>query len=252
MPDKALSPSQLRSRIALELHQFAGILVGEGIITDPGPLFGASSGCHNHSGNQWGYSFSGLTLHVGEDVKCIPSFVSRFACRLDVEVEGSAQTTDPRADPLEKHQVQIELKAPNDADPSRSFLQAWHMDRHPDSPGTPKPAHPRYHLSFGGHRLEAHLSAGKTFFEGILLLDSPRLSHPPLDGVLAIDFVLSHFAGTKWRTLFEQPDYRRIIIHSQELLWKPYALALYAHWSHDPASKKIWPIAELWPQVVCG
>ena len=249
MPDKKLSPSQLRSRIARELERFAEILVSETICTDPGPLFGASSDCRDYSGDKWGYSISGLTLHVGQDVECIPTSISSFTCRLDVEVEGLARTVAPQADPLDTHQVQIELKAPNDANPALSFLQAWHLDRHIGSCGDPKPAHPRYHLSFGGHRLEDHLPVGRTFFDGILILDSPRLSHPPLDGVLAIDFVLSHFAGTTWRTLSEQPDYRRIINHSQELLWKPYALALYAHWSNDPASKKIWPIAELWPQL---
>ena len=238
-------------RIARELEEFAGILVSHGICNDPGPFSSASNDCRNYPGNKWGYSLSALTLQVGQNVKCIPNHVSTFSCRLDVEVEGPTRTTSPQADPLSKHQVQIELKAPNKTNSAASFLQAWHFDRHPRSLSEPKPAHPRYHLSFGGNRVRDHLSAiGKPYFDGLLLIDSPRLTHPPFDGVLAVDFVLSNFAGTAWRTLSEQPDYRRIIIHSQEMLWKPYALALYAHWSTDPASKKIWPIAELWPHVV--
>lgn len=248
MASKAPSPNQLRLRIARELEEFATILVNEGICTDSSPFSHGSNQCRSYSGNKWGYSISGVTLRVGQDVQCTPSSVSTFDCRLDVEVEGLTRAPAPQADPLEKHQVEIELKAPNEADPAMSYLQTWHLDRHLGSCGDPKPAHPRYHLSFGGYRLEAHLKAVGTF-GGLLLLDSPRLTHPPLDGVLAVDFVLSNFAGTKWRTLSESPVYRRIVTNSQTLLWKPYALALYAHWSTDAASKKVWPIAELWPQL---
>lgn len=253
MPDEGLTPKQLRSRIALELQEFANILLGEGICADPSPLSFASNSCRGLTGDRWGYSFSGLTLFVGDGVKCIPTPISDFVCRLDVKVEGVCGEAPPQSDPLREHQVEIELKAPNKAKPAIPFLQAWHFDRHPGNcspPSGPKPAHPRYHFSFGGNRIKAHLLAiGMPYFEGLLLLNSPRLTHPPLDGVLAVDFVLSHFAGPKWRILSQQPAYRRIVSNSQELLWKPYALALNAHWSTDHASKRIWPIGELWPQV---
>jgi len=187
-------------------------------------------------------------MHVGADVKCRPARIQKFECRLDVAVEGLCPPT-LQTDPLLLHQVDIELKAPGAAG-KPSFLQAWHFDRHIDEDGIPKPAHPRYHFTFGGKRLENHLDGfAKQHIDGILLLDSPRLAHPPFDGVLAIDFVLSNFAGAQWQTLRALPEYIRIITYAQERLWFPYVAALHAHWCGDAQAKKKWLAAKIWPHI---
>ncbi len=250
MADKDLTAKQFRTKIALELEQFAAVLLAERICADASEFYRASSVCQSHTGDKWGYSISAVTLQVGDSVKCIPTHVRKFSCRLDVAVEGSWRKMPPQSDPLEKNQVQIELRAENRKNPGMPFFQAWHFDRHPSSCSVPKTAHPRYHFSVGGHRVKAYLKQiGKTHFDGVLLLDSPRLTHPPLDAILAIDFVLSHFSGTDWRRLSQHPDYQRLVSSSLSRLWQPYALALCAHWSTDHAAKAIWPIAELWPPV---
>jgi hypothetical protein len=251
MADKHVTPREFRNTVAKELDQLGALLVSEQICVDASPLHGASSKCQSYSGDQWGYDFAGLTLQVGDSVKCVPTHITKFTCRLDVLVMGSVKKLPPQADPLEQLQVQIELRADNKKNPSSPFLQAWHFDRHPGPCAAPKTAHPRYHLSVGGNRIKAYLSQlGKPHFDGVLLLDSPRLSHPPLDGILAIDFVLSHFSGSDWRRLSQLPAYQRIVSNSVARLWQPYAHALCVHWSTDHAAKKVWPIAELWPTVV--
>ena len=49
---------------------------------------------------RWGYDFAGLTLQVGDSVKCIPTHVTKFTCRLDVLVEGSVKKLPPQGDPV--------------------------------------------------------------------------------------------------------------------------------------------------------
>lgn len=251
MAEKRLTAKDLRTKVAKDLEQFAIILQAEGICADVSEFFRASSICQSYPGDKWGYSISGLTLQVGDSVKCIPTHIKKFTCRLDVLVEGSSGSFPPQSDPLQKNQVQIELRAENGRNRAMPFLQAWHFDRHPGSCSSPKTAHPRYHFSSGGNRIKAYLGQiGKAHFDGVLLLDSPRLAHPPLDGILAVDFILSHFSGTDWRRLSQLPDYQRIVSCSLSMLWQPYALALFAHWSTDYAAKAVWPIAELWPAVI--
>lgn len=235
----------VRKEIANGLRQFALILNGEGICLDTSPLDKASASCLTGSGDRWGYTMSGLTLRVGTDVKCKPK-VPDFDCRLDVNVEGFClQSVDK--DPLRRHDVQIVLKALRKNGPP--VLQAWHFDRHIGPCSLPKPAHPRYHFSFGGRELDAHLQGAcrKPHFDGLLLIDSPRLAHPPFDGILAIDFVLSSFAGTKWRLLRNRLDYQRIVSASQRRLWLPYVSVLYAHLDATTASP--WSAFEVWPHM---
>jgi len=235
----------VRREIANGLRQFALILNSEGICPDTSPLDKASAACLAGSGDRWGYAMTGLTLRVGTDVKCNPQ-VPHFDCRLDVTVEGFCLASADK-DPLRRHDVQIVLKALRKVGPP--VLQAWHFDRHIGPCSLPKPAHPRYHFTFGGRELDAHVRGvcGKSDFDGLLLVDSPRLAHPPFDGVLAIDFVLSSFAGTRWRLLRSQGDYQRIVSASQKRLWVPYVNALAAHWDSSKTSQ--WSVLEVWPHL---
>jgi hypothetical protein len=240
-----------RAALVRDLEDFGRLLVDYGVCPDPSPLEVAGNACRGLSGNRWGYSYSGLILRVGSDVKCIPSDIGDLTCRLDVSVEGVCDQEGTFNDPLGVHQMQIQLKASRKGS-SSAFMQSWHFDRHQDSAtaNPPIPAHPCYHFSFGGHALKHHLTAsGLSHFEGFLLLDSPRLPHPPFDGILAIDFALSNFAGTEWRILREIPEYQRIVQAAQQRLWQPYVRALYEHWWGDTATRKVWPVARIWPHA---
>jgi len=247
-----MSDAKHRNALAKDLEELASILSGDGVCPDPGPLYAASSMCRKakHAGC-WHYNVAGLILHVGDNVKCIPQQITTFSCRLDIEVGGNCAHKHTNSDPLRWLTAQIELKAPSAKPAMPPFVQTWHFDRHPGDCAAPKPSHPRYHFSFGGRAFEGHLvSFGKTLIDGLLLLDSPRLTHPPFDGVLAIDFLLSNFAGARWRVLCSNPNYCRIIRQAQDRLWAPYARALHAHWAKDVPAKAIWPITEIWPHVM--
>jgi hypothetical protein len=86
----------------------------------------------------------------------------------------------------------------------------------------------------------------------VLLLDPPRLLHPPLDAILAVDFVLSNFMGAKWKQLRADEHYETMITHAQELFWKPYVKSLFAAgWgsAKERKERKLF-FKQLWPNLV--
>lgn len=111
---------------------------------------------------------------------------------------------------------------------------SWHFDRHPDkkSDGTPDDNpdfdHPLYHLHFGGKEI----NQGQIKYGEVLLLESPRLLYPPMDIVLAIDFVLGNFYSTssgKVNNLRKDSTYQKIVNNAKNRFWKPYFLGLAAN-----------------------
>src|SRR5688500_2617827 len=113
----------LRSAIAQELRDLGSLLEAQRICLDTSPLWRASSLCQGRTDERWGYSISSLMLEVGEDVRCIPTHLRSFSCRVDVDVEGDCAPIADHADPLSRHQVNIVLKA-GVTDPEKpAFLQ---------------------------------------------------------------------------------------------------------------------------------
>ena len=238
-----------RSTLGRDLDQFAEILVRNGVSNDPSPLHRASALCQSCHGDFWGYTLAGLILRGGRGVRCVPD-IKEFACRLDVFVGGHCNLDEICHDPLSRHEVQIEIKTAGELE--NSFMQSWHFDRHQDDTDAtpPQAAHPRYHFTFGGRALQNHLNTcRRPHFDRVLLMDAPRLPHPPFDGILATDFLLSNFAALHWRKLRNIPEYQRIVAQAQRRLWRPYARALYEHWWGDTHSKSVWPTSQIWPHT---
>ncbi len=100
----------------------------------------------------------------------------------------------------------------------RELVSAWHFDRHAYPPANNSPCHPTYHFQFGGRGLKD--VADK--IDGIIVLDTPRYFAPPMDPILAVDFLLSHFNGSMWHSLQNDVRYIGIVRRAQERLWKPY------------------------------
>jgi hypothetical protein len=111
---------------------------------------------------------------------------------------------------------------------------SWHFDRHPDKKSDGKPDknpdfnHPLYHLHFGGKEI----NQGQIEYGEVLLLESPRILHPPMDIVLAVDFVLGNFysrSSGKVNELRDNPLYQKLVKNAQNRFWKPYFLGLAAN-----------------------
>jgi len=118
--------------------------------------------------------------------------------------------------------LNIEIEAMDeDGQPLKS---AWHLDYH-NVKGNEKFSHPQFHFQFGGQKIRESNQIENTAFNTgeLFLMETPRLVHPPLDPVLAIDFVFGNFLGDRiWKKLRAIPKYRSIHSKSKDLLWKPY------------------------------
>jgi hypothetical protein len=103
----------------------------------------------------------------------------------------------------------------------------WHLDKHrylDDENVKPiQTIHPIYHFEYGGAVTTEHEGFDYGHF---IVLDTPRIMHPPLDIVLAIDFVVKNFYHkAEHHTLTENEVYKRYIKNAQYRLWRPYVLA---------------------------
>ncbi|MBE0482843.1 MAG: hypothetical protein IBX52_05010 [Bacterioplanes sp.] len=111
---------------------------------------------------------------------------------------------------------------------------AWHLDYH-DVKGDEKFSHPRFHFQFGGKRLRESIREKNCHFNTgeLLLMESPRLMHPPMDPVLAVDFVFGNFLGDEcWKALRQKRSFINIHKASKELFWKPYFEGISGYFSN--------------------
>jgi hypothetical protein len=90
-------------------------------------------------------------------------------------------------------------------------------------------------------------------YGSVLLPEPPRIAYPPMDAVLAVNFVLANFFGDEWRSLVGangDSEYVKLLTHAQNRFWRPYSQALSAAWKPGPFAKQDWSPAVIWPQLV--
>lgn len=123
---------------------------------------------------------------------------------------------------------------------NRELVSAWHFDRHAHPPANNSPCHPTYHFQFGGWGLKGVAEK----IDGVIVLDTPRYFTPPMDPILAVDVLLSHFNGFKWHTIRNNDTrYIGIVRRAQARLWKPY---------FDKISSDLSPVPENQPARLLG
>lgn len=115
-----------------------------------------------------------------------------------------------------------------------NYKMSWHLDKHIRSKegndGIGKGfIHPEYHFNMGGFALTKESDFN---FGNILLIDTPRIMHPPLDIILSIDFVLKNFYGIRVKNLTDSNPYKKIISRSKNRLWRPYFISLAHFWEN--------------------
>ncbi len=236
---------------ATELRQLAQILQREGVVQDITPLAAAEKDCREGSGEYWGYSLDGLIFRSLGDLKTVPQPVKDISLQLTIDVQGIC-SDDLEDDPFEKYNFQLlvrgfyENKATQDYEDVKC---SWHLDRHISNPEENEPNffHPQYHFQFGGHALK-DINEDQKSTSLILLIDSPRIPHPPLDALLGIDFVLTNFLNSAELEFREEGEYANQLEAMQKRLWKPYVTTLLSHWQPNRHSIP-WQSNLIWPQL---
>ena len=171
---------------------------------------------------------------------------------LQIEIRIEYTETDHQNDfPVRKiiFSYQIETSDIN----NKKYFSAWHLDTDinpPTEPALERSNHPFYHMHFGGKEMKNFLHNNNGAFEQLLLLNTPRLVHPPLDGILCIDFILQNFMSKIRNALLEKPEYRNALKHSQERIWKPYLKVLSTFW--DTTNNKNHDAKKIWPHLICN
>lgn len=224
---------------------------------DPGPLNQAASQCQssrqNNNQYRWGYEFHGLTFRPLRPIEDRlrhhrPRTLREVAVELHLSLSGPCLDDGHEVDPFDLLTVELELTGETAS--GQVLTAAWHLDRHPvDSDPDPEShdsafAHPHYHFHCGGRRLWPKPDSE---FGTHLVLEAPRVAHPPMDAVLGVDFVLSNYFGSQWKALrSDSPVYRSLVHSAQQRLWRPYAMAAADHWI---TGKGPWDSLLVWPQL---
>lgn len=275
-----INPNSIRIARANDLDLLGRILENLGICSSS-PLFAAAEECRKGHGvpkDRWGYSVTNLVLQRSATHRGIrPKDATDVYHSLDVSAQGAFVADDHQGDPFIHLSVDIAAGARVG---KRPLFCAWHLDRHlmelanqsgscttadserqadnnskpnredetPAAFGFTGPSselHPLYHFHFGGRRMMNTIDDGSGDLGDILLLAPPRIAHPPLDAVLAVDFVVGNFYPHDYKTLRDDEGYLRLIHDAQVRCWKPYANVCAGAWSKktfiDWTPELIWP-----------
>lgn len=127
------------------------------------------------------------------------------------------------------------------------LVASWHLDRHPDDSPT-ESVHPVYHFQYGGRKL----IIPNDNYGNHLVLDMPRIMHPPLDLILGIDFVLSNFLGKTRNAMCSERPYVNSIAELQNLIWRPYVYSIARHWPTygNENERYEWDSHSIYPQLL--
>lgn len=173
---------------------------------------------------------AGIDLQIDSSLRFKPPSIeleSRLFVDITFEQDLDVACCGDALGSISKNVVAFSLKAAKvGARTKREYISAWHFDRHAYGQTETNACHPKYHWQFGGWGLKEISDA----IEGVLVTDAPRLFAPPMDPILAVDFLLSHFNGTEWNYVRKhEPRYNSVVRNSQARLWKPYFDAIKDH-----------------------
>lgn len=253
-----MSDESVRGQIASNIENIGRILSTNRVVTDIGPLYSAASQCRGFSNpGMWGYNVNNLLFRAQGNLKKIPVNVEEISIRFSISIEGFCEPEEGK-DPLTQLKFDIsiygrQLIQTESGDTSiNTVICSWHLDRHiySDSDNQPEFIHPLYHFQYGGNFLDSATDDdGNTLdFGSALVLDSPRIPHPPMDAIIGIDFILRNFISFPRLSFREEGAYINLLYPAQEHFWKPYADVLAANWQAN-AHLLPWPPSLLWPQL---
>jgi hypothetical protein len=197
----------------------------------------------------WGYEFDALEFLKVDDESfrhSRPENSVILSLELGVSLSGPCLDENAPDNPFSKLSGDIVVNGLT-ADEKKILKCAWHLDKHIRDKEADEPAlaHPEYHFQHGGYNIRQLGDYGLH-----QILESPRIAHPPLDAILLVDFILSNYCGSDWKTLrLEDSTYKELVVSAQERYWAPYALAT-AVVSKTITATSPWKAKEIWPQLL--
>lgn len=159
-----------------------------------------------------------VTIHLDHSISgTTPTNVKTFVISFDHELTIDDSKDFEVEDIIKDYSFDIQITGFDDK--ADVYYYAWHLDKNISS-SEPKFTHPYYHFQGGGQKLEG-MASGE-----ILLVDFPRIPHPPMDLFLGIHFIINNFISSKEFPkkieLLKDFDYQSVVINSQKLIWDLY------------------------------
>jgi hypothetical protein len=241
----------------LELQTLAEILYREEIVSDSSFIYnsaGSFSG-EDKLSRQWRFEMSELefvTIYANDtqlqDIN--PSSVKELSILLTIDSVAKCVTAGDLSDPFTYLQMDLEIRGKATGAGQAHVFCAWRLDKQPHGQ-TGHFVHPLYHIQYGGRKVWQQCQTEEDYGRQ-LLLTSPRLAHPPLDPILAVDFILSNFFADKWAKLrCDAGDYIDLVREAQKRYWRPYAIAMASNWQNNLgfADTDFWSPQLLFPQL---
>ncbi|PKG56344.1 hypothetical protein [Shewanella sp. GutDb-MelDb] len=215
------------------VERFIGVLEQHGIISSSTPLYELIKGLKKTNQNMGLiYALSDLRFNELSNKQFIQDDKwdgSDFSVQLHLNV-GLKRNQVFQFGSVKNSVVEITYEAYSE-EICELARGAWHLDYHEnESNKPPEFIHPNYHFHHGGRKIKDTTSN----YGELILLDAPRLMHPPLDLFLAVDFLVSNFVKErKCRNLRADTTYEEIIKASQIKWWQKYYQQVADYWNHQ-------------------
>lgn len=195
----------------------------------------------------WGYKIDNLIFDFKRTPRnCLPTTSKNIYIQFSLDLKGVVDNCEKIKDPFVWLKFDIVIKAIDNGQNNKDLISSFHLDRDTESDRISKEGiHPIYHFHFGGNRMDYN----RYNFGQLLLLNSPRLAHYPMDLILGLDFVLANYFYIKWEKIKEDGEYNNIVRKYQEYFWKPYIHSLTNCWDFKKNEIEWAPSSKLWPEI---
>ena len=214
---------KIRDEIAEDFRVLATLLNDNRVSSDVSPLYRAASNIQTEGfllEPIWGYKLEGLSFQLDRPSGTMPTDLDNFV--IDLSVMVTIDSTTKPDDPFKDLQVNIQKSVAKKA--CNTILKAaWHLDKHIYERANS--IHPLYHFQLGGQKIkELEGDLGRTF-----ITTAPRIMHPPMEVVIAVDFILANYWYNKWYELKANSSYDDIVNRAYHRYWGPFFRRLGKH-----------------------
>ena len=252
---------KIRTDLANDIHKFQNILLqyfytsnistlGSVVTTLKSDRLKTCENENPTSESNWGYNLSGLFFKLDKyPEKKHPKNINDLTLYVDINIVGDCNNIGTLNDPFKWLVFDLKICG-TDSDSGEELITSYHLDRHLYKSGDKEPVepHPFYHFQFGGKNL---LNSEKKINSGSLIVfESPRIAHYPMEIITGIDFIISHFFPDIRKTILcSSQEYNSLLEKYHKMIIKPYFHTISSKWNFNNADLNL--SAQWCPTFLC-